>query len=134
VAEEAGQVHGHMQLGADPAALGQLPTRQGAAGQLDQGIGAALITAALIVGAGAGQGVQGRGQELAGLGLQQPLEGDHAVQGRSHPQPPPPMALLGLASGALGVGGLEQVANGAVAAAVGPGVGPPPPAPARPRR
>ena len=40
VAEQAVQVHDHIQLGADPAALGQLPGLEGAAGQLDQGISA----------------------------------------------------------------------------------------------
>jgi hypothetical protein len=75
VAEEAGQVHGHIQLGSHAAALGQLPLLQVAAGQLDQGVGAALVTTALIVGAGRpGQWLQGRGQELAGLGVQQPLQ------------------------------------------------------------
>jgi hypothetical protein len=54
VAEEAGQVHGHIELGSHTAALGQLPLLQVAAGQLDQGVGAALVTAALIVGAGRG--------------------------------------------------------------------------------
>jgi hypothetical protein len=39
-------------LGSHAAALGQLPLLQGAPGQLDQGIGAALVTTALIVGAG----------------------------------------------------------------------------------
>jgi hypothetical protein len=62
-------------LGSHAAALGQMPALQGAAGQLDQGIGAALVTTALIVGAGRpGQWLQGRGQDLAGLGVQQPLQ------------------------------------------------------------
>ena len=64
-------VHDHRQLGSDAAALGQLTGLQVAAGQLDQGISAALGAAAVIVGVGgAGQGVQGGQQGLAGRGLQ----------------------------------------------------------------
>src|SRR5215207_1284570 len=88
VAEEAVEVDDHIQLGADPAGLGELACLQVAAGQLGQGVGAALVAAAGIVGGGrAGQGVQGRGQGLAGLRLQQPLEGDHAVHGVAHQTP-----------------------------------------------
>ena len=43
-AEEAVQVHGDQQLGPDPTALGQPAGLEGAAGQLGQGIGAALAT------------------------------------------------------------------------------------------
>ena len=50
VAEEAVQVDGDQQLGADPTALGEPAALQVAAGQLGQGIGASLATAARILG------------------------------------------------------------------------------------
>jgi hypothetical protein len=60
--------------------VGQLAALQGPAGQLGQGVGAALVPAARIIGAvRAGQRLQGRQQDLAGLGLQQSLQGDHAL-------------------------------------------------------
>jgi hypothetical protein len=106
-AEEAVQVHGDGQLGADPAGLGQPPALQAATGQLRQRIRPTLPTTAAVLGVGgAGQGLQGRGQGLAGLGLQQPLQVDHALPGRGQPQPPPLVATLGLPVGALRVGHL----------------------------
>ena len=79
---EAVQVHRHQQLGPHPTGLGQPATLQGAAGQLAQGIGPALPAAAGVGGAGgAGQGFQGCQQGLAGFGLQQAIDRDHAVQG-----------------------------------------------------
>jgi hypothetical protein len=111
-ASQAVEVDDHGQLRADPAHLGELTTLEGAAGHLDQGIGPALIAAAVILGTGrAGQRLQGGQQEVAGLGLQQPLEGDHALQGRGQPQAPPPMASLGLAGGGVGVDHLPQMGH-----------------------
>jgi hypothetical protein len=79
----------HRQLGPDPPAWGSRPALKGPAGQLGQGISPALAAAAGIVGAGrAGQGFQGGQQALAGLGLQQPIQGHHALQGRGRPQAP----------------------------------------------
>ena len=61
VAEQAVQIDGDQTLGADPAGLGQLAALQGPAGQLDQGISAALIAAAAVIGAsGGGPGGPGR--------------------------------------------------------------------------
>jgi hypothetical protein len=51
-AEEAVQVHGDGQLRADPTGLGESACFQAAAGQLGQGISAALATAADVLGAG----------------------------------------------------------------------------------
>ena len=88
VAKQAVQVHDHAQLRADPTGLGQPPTLQAAAGQLGQGISVALAAAAGVVGVGrAGQRFQGGQQGLAGLGFQQPIDGDHALEGRGQPQP-----------------------------------------------
>ena len=82
VADEAVQVHRHQQLGPHPTTLGQPATLQGAAGQLAQGIGPPLAAVANVVGVGrAGQGFQGGQQGLAGFGLQQAIDRDHAVQG-----------------------------------------------------
>jgi hypothetical protein len=61
-ANQAVQVDGDGKLGADAAGLGQLTCLQGAAGEFGEGVGAALVAAAGIVGAGrAGQGLQGGG-------------------------------------------------------------------------
>jgi hypothetical protein len=104
-AKEAVQVHDHPQLRPDPSARGQPPAFQGPAGQLGQGIGAALTAAAVILGVGrAGQGFQGGQQAPAGLGLQQPIDGDHARPGRGQPQPPTTMPQLGLVAFAVGIG------------------------------
>src|SRR5215207_377836 len=111
-AEEAVEVHDHRQLGSDPAGLGQLTCLQGAPGELGEGVGAALGATALILGVGwSGQGVQGGQQGLAGLGLQQPLQGDHALPGRGHPHPALLVASLGLAVSTLGVDGIAQVSD-----------------------
>jgi hypothetical protein len=85
-AEQAVQVHRDGQLGADAAGLGQLAALQGPPGELGQGIGAALVAAALIAGIGrAGQGLQGRQHDLAGFGFEQSLERDHALEGWGPP-------------------------------------------------
>jgi hypothetical protein len=87
-AEQAVQVHDDIQLGADSAGLGELVPLQSAAGQLTQGISPSLAAAALILSVGrAGQGFQSGQQSLASLGLQQPLQGDHALPGRGQPHP-----------------------------------------------
>ena len=102
-AEEAVQVHGDRQLGADPTGLGEPAALQAAAGQLGQGIGAALAAAAGVLGVGgAGQRLQRGQQGLAGLGLQQPVDGDHALPGRGQPQPSPLLAPLGQRSAPSG--------------------------------
>jgi hypothetical protein len=109
-AEQAVQVHDDIQLGADSAGLGELVPLQSAAGQLTQGISPSLAAAALILSVGrAGQGFQSGQQSLASLGLQQPLQGDHALPGRGQPHPPPLVAAFGLAVGAVGVGNQPQV-------------------------
>jgi hypothetical protein len=113
VAEEAVQVDGDGQLGPDSAGLGELAGFQGAAGRLGEGIRAALATRAGVVGAaGAGQGFQRRQQRLAGLRVQQPVDGDHALPGRSHPQAALLIAPLGVGAGAVGVGDQPQVGDG----------------------
>ena len=85
---------------------------QVAAGQLGEGIGPALITTPGVGGVGgAGQRLQRGQHDLAGLRLQQPLEGDHPLQGGGQPQPPATMAPLGLALGTLGVGGRQEMAQ-----------------------
>jgi hypothetical protein len=102
---EAVQVHRDRQLGPDPTTLGQVAALQGAAGQLAQGISPALAAAARVAGTGgAGQRLQGRQQALTGLGFQQAIHCDHAVQGGGQPEAPPLVALLGLAGGGVGVG------------------------------
>ena len=112
VAGKAVQIHQHRQLGADPAGLGQPTTLQGPAGQFGQGISPALTATAGILGAGrAGQGLQGGQQGLAGLGLQQPIDGHHALQGGGQPQSSPLVAVFGMAGGALGVGDQLEVAD-----------------------
>ena len=60
---------------------------------------------------GAGQRFQGGQQDLAGLGLQQPLDRDHALKGGGPPQPPPLMAPLSLGLGALGVDSRAQMGD-----------------------
>jgi hypothetical protein len=78
---QAVQVHGDGQLGPHPTSLGEPPALQLTAGQLGEGIGGPLATAAVILGAGrAGQGLQGGQQHLAGLSLQQPIDGHHALE------------------------------------------------------
>jgi len=85
-AEEAVQVHGDSQLGPDPTGLGEPAPFQGVAGQLGQGVSVALAAAAAVVGVGwAGQGLQGRQEGLAGLGLQQPIHCHHPLEGRRKP-------------------------------------------------
>jgi hypothetical protein len=54
---QAGQVHDHGQLGADPAGVGQPPALQPSAGQLGQGVGPPLATAAVVGELAAGQGL-----------------------------------------------------------------------------
>src|SRR5215207_2749731 len=82
VAQEAVQVHGHRQLGPDPTGLGQPTGLQVAAGQLGQGISLAVAATPGIGGVGrAGQRLQGRHELLAGLGLQQPIDRHHALNG-----------------------------------------------------
>ncbi len=62
-AKQAVQVHGDGELEPDPSGVGKLSGLQDAAGQLVQGVGAALAPAAGIVGiGGAGQRFQGRQQ------------------------------------------------------------------------
>ena len=112
MAQEAVQVDGDQQLGPDPTRLGQPAGFQVAAGQLGQGISPALATTAGVVGVGrAGQRLQGGQHDLAGLGLQQSLQGDHALQGGRHPQPPAQVLPLGLALGTLGVSGRQEMAH-----------------------
>jgi hypothetical protein len=66
--------------------------------------------AAGIVGAGGpGQGDQGGADGLAGLGVQQPVHGDHAVVGGRQPQPPPLQAHPGTVLGGVGVEHAAQV-------------------------
>jgi hypothetical protein len=111
-AQQAVEVDDHGQLGPHPTHLGELAALQVAAGQLTEGISAALVTATLVLGAvGAGQRLQGGQDDVAGLGLQQPLEGDHARKGRGQPPSPPPMAALAVAVGAVGIGDLLQMAK-----------------------
>jgi hypothetical protein len=95
-AEEAVQVDGDQQLGPHSTGLGESPALQVAAGQLGQGIGPALAAVAGVLSAGgAGQGFQGGQQRLAGLRLEESLEGDHAFEGRGQPEPATAVALLG---------------------------------------
>ena len=61
--------------------------------------------------AGRAKRFQGGQQGLAGLGLQQPVDGDHALKGGGQPQPPPLVAPLGLGVGALGVGDQPQMGD-----------------------
>jgi hypothetical protein len=113
VAEEAVQVHRHRQLGSDPAGLGEAPALQVAAGQLGQGIGPALAAAAFVAGVGrAGQGLQRRQQGLAGLGVQQPVEGDHALDGGRQPQAALLVLPLDPVLGGVGVGDQPQMGDG----------------------
>ena len=99
-----------LSCGPDPTGLGQPTTLQGAAGQLSQRIRLALGAAPGIGGVGrAGQRFQGGQQGLAGLRPQQPIDGDHALEGRGQPQPAAGMAALPFAVGAIGVGHLEQM-------------------------
>jgi hypothetical protein len=95
---EAVQRHQHRQLGADPTRPGQPTGLQGPAGHLGQGIGPPLAAAAVIGGPGRpSQRLQRDQQALAGFGFQQPVQGDHTLQGRPQPQAPPGMAAFGLA-------------------------------------
>jgi hypothetical protein len=81
-ANQAVQVHGHRQLRPDPTGLGQPAPLQAAAGQLGQGIGPALPTTASVGSIlWAGQGLQRRHHQLAGFGLQQPVNRHHALPG-----------------------------------------------------
>ena len=100
-AQEAVQVHGHRQLRPDPTALGEPSPLQRPAGQLGQGVSVALAAAAAVVGVGwAGQGLQGRQQQLTSLGLQQPIHCHHSFEGRRKPEPPAgvtPMSAVMLA-------------------------------------
>jgi hypothetical protein len=69
-----------------------------------------LAAAAVVLGAGrAGQGFQGRQQGLAGLGVQEPAEGDHAVQGGGQPQAALLVASFGQGGGGVGVGDQPQM-------------------------
>jgi len=107
---QAVQVHQHRQLGPDPTSLGEAAALQLTAGQLGQGIGGALAAAAVVLGAvGAGQGFQGGQQGLAGLGLQQPVDDHHALEGGGQPHPPILMAPLGAVALALWVGHQPQM-------------------------
>jgi hypothetical protein len=83
-----------------------------AAGQFGQRVGVALGGAAVVVsGAGAGQGFQRGQQGLAGLGIQQPIDGDHARQGRGNPQPPTVVPPQGPLVGGIRVGHLTEMAD-----------------------
>ena len=92
--------------------LGKLAGFEGAAGEFGEGVGGALAAAAaIVVVGGAGQGFQGGQDGLAGFGFQEPVDGDHPLEGRGQPQPPPPMPPLGLGFGAVRVGDQAQVAQ-----------------------
>jgi hypothetical protein len=79
---EAVQIHQDGQLGPDPTGPGEPAPLQAPPGQLTQGVGVALAAASGVVAGGrAGQGLQGGQEGLAGLGLQQPVDGDQAVPG-----------------------------------------------------
>jgi hypothetical protein len=67
--------------------------------------------AVVVGGAGPRQGFQGGQQGLAGLGVQQPVDGDHAVQGRRQPQPPAVVAPQRLLVGGIRVGDLAEVTD-----------------------
>jgi hypothetical protein len=83
LAQQAGQVDGDGELGADPAGAREPAALQRPAGQLNQRVGAPLRPAAVILGAcWSGQGFQRRQQGLTRLRLQQPVDGDHPGQGR----------------------------------------------------
>jgi hypothetical protein len=113
VAQQAVQVDGDQQLGADPTGLGQPPTLQRPPGQLREGVGGPLATGAAVPGAGgAGQRLQSRQQGRAGLGLQQPIHRHHAVKGRSEPQPTAFAAPLSLTIRPLGIDHLAQMGHG----------------------
>src|SRR5215216_902162 len=85
-AEEAVQVDHHTELGPDPAALGELAGLQGAAGQLDQGVGPALVAAAGVVGVtGAGQGSRAASRVWPASGSSSPCRATMPSQvGASH--------------------------------------------------
>jgi hypothetical protein len=51
----------------------------------------------------------GRPAGLAGLWVQQALQGDHVFPGRGRPQPPPLVVVVGVGVSALGVEGMAQV-------------------------
>jgi hypothetical protein len=95
--------------GRTPARLRQPPALQRAAGQFGEGVGAPLGGARLLRSAGAGEWFQGGAQGLAGLGVQQPVHGDHAVDGGGHPQAALLVLALRAGVGGVGVGDLTQV-------------------------
>jgi hypothetical protein len=74
MANQAVQLHGHRQLGADPPARGSRPPLEAAAGQLGQGISVALATAASRL-------------WPASASTSPSTATDHAVPGQSQPQP-----------------------------------------------
>jgi len=88
VAEEAVQVHHDRQLRPHPTGLGQPPTLQSPAGQLSQRIRPALPTTPAIRSINrAGQRRQCRQHNLTRLRLQQPINGDHPLQGGASHNP-----------------------------------------------
>jgi hypothetical protein len=98
--------------GRTPPAGGESAAFQDAAGQLGQGVGAALGAVAVVLGAGgAGQGFQGGQEGGAGLGVQQPIHGDHAIQGGGGPQAAPLLLPLEAFVAAVGVGDLAQIGD-----------------------
>jgi hypothetical protein len=110
---EAVQVDGDQQLRADPTRLGQLATLKGPAAQLGQGVSVALVGVAGVIGmSGAGQRFQGRLDEVAGFGLQQPLDRHHVIQGWGQPQAP---SVIAAPAGGLSprrVGNVHQIPDG----------------------
>jgi hypothetical protein len=58
-----------------------------------------------------GVGERRPGTHLAGLRVQQPAEGDHALPGGRQPQPPLLLAAFGVVLGAVGVGDPPQMGN-----------------------
>jgi hypothetical protein len=66
----------------------------------------------MVGGAGrVGQRLQGGQHRLAGLGLQQPVKGDHPLDGGRQPQAPLLVLPLGAALGGVGVGDPAQVGD-----------------------
>ena len=110
--EEAVQLDHHGKLRADPTRLGQSPALEGAAGQLGEGVGVPLASFAGVAGVSrASQRLQRRHDDLASLGLQQPVNGDHALEGRGQPQPPPLVIAFGLGIGTIRIGHQQQMSD-----------------------
>ena len=109
LAAQGGQVGGQGDLRGGPAVVRGVAGGEPVANDLTQPVGAALRRRTAVVGGRGRAGVDRLHQRGPGVGVQQPVQHDHPVQGRGAPQPAPLVRRGGVIIGAVGVHDMPQV-------------------------